>query len=98
MMFSVVLKALPSVEIGAAMRLKALIIMFGPAIGPTLSGMLLGVFSWRAIFFTFTLALAVAALAPSNLLPLGSRLFYGTSTISGLSRARICLACTTAPR
>lgn len=66
MMFSVVLKALPPVEIGAAMRLKALIIMFGPAIGPTLSGMLLGVFSWRAIFFTFTLALAVAALAASR--------------------------------
>ena len=60
MMFAVVLEVFPPVKIGAAMGLTALIIMFAPAIGPTLSGILLGAFSWRAIFFAFAVVLAVA--------------------------------------
>ena len=34
--------------------------VFAPAIGPTLSGIILGVLSWRFIFFTFAVVLAVA--------------------------------------
>lgn len=60
MMFAVVLEVFPPVKIGAAMGLTALIIMFAPAIGPTLSGILLGAFSWRAIFFSFAVVLAIA--------------------------------------
>lgn len=60
MMFAVVLEVFPPVKIGAVMGLTALIIMFAPAIGPTLSGILLGAFSWRAIFFAFAVVLAVA--------------------------------------
>ena len=59
MMFSMVLEVFPPCKIGAAMGVTALIIMFAPAIGPTLSGILLGVFSWRAIFFSFVVVLAV---------------------------------------
>lgn len=58
MMFSMVLEVFPPCKIGAAMGVTALIIMFAPAIGPTLSGILLGVFSWRAIFFSFVVVLA----------------------------------------
>ena len=36
-----------------------LIIMFAPAIGPSLSGVILGFFSWRALFFIFAIVLAV---------------------------------------
>ena len=60
MMFAVVLEVFPPVKIGAAMGLTALIIMFAPAIGPTLSGIILGVLSWRFIFFTFAVVLALA--------------------------------------
>lgn len=59
MMFSMVLEVFPPCKIGAAMGVTALIIMFAPAIGPTLSGILLGIFSWRAIFFSFVVVLAV---------------------------------------
>ncbi len=60
MMFAVVLEVFPPRKIGAAMGITALIIMFAPAIGPTLSGIVLGAFSWRAIFFMFVVVLAVA--------------------------------------
>lgn len=60
MMFAVVLEVFAPVKIGAAMGLTALIIMFAPAIGPTLSGIILGTLSWRFIFFTFAVVLAVA--------------------------------------
>ena len=60
MMFAVVLEVFAPVKIGAAMGLTALIIMFAPAIGPTLSGIILGALSWRFIFSTFAVVLAVA--------------------------------------
>lgn len=60
MMFALVLEVFPPHKIGAAMGLTALIIMFAPAIGPTLSGIILGAFSWRGIFFLFAIVLIVA--------------------------------------
>lgn len=60
MMFAVVLEVFPPAGIGKAMGLTALIIMFAPAIGPTLSGIILGALSWRFIFFAFAIVLAVA--------------------------------------
>ena len=68
MMFAVVLEVFAPVKIGAAMGLTALIIMFAPAIGPTLSGIILGVLSWRFIFFTFALVLAVAMVLATKFL------------------------------
>ena len=60
MMFAMVLEVFPPAKIGAAMGLTALIIMFAPAIGPTLSGIVLGTLSWRFIFFLFAIVLAIA--------------------------------------
>ena len=60
MMFSMVLEVFPPCKIGAAMGVTALIIMFAPAIGPTLSGILLArdfllvrcrACGWRRFFF-----------------------------------------------
>ena len=60
MMFAVVLEVFPQDKIGGAMGLMTLIIMFAPAIGPSLAGVILGYASWRALFFIFAAVLAVA--------------------------------------
>lgn len=60
MMFAVVLEVFPANKIGSAMGVTALIVMFAPAIGPTLSGFILGALSWRWLFFIFAMVLAIA--------------------------------------
>lgn len=62
MMFAMVLEIFPPHKIGAMMGLTALIIMFAPAIGPTLSGIILGAFSWRWLFFIFAIILLIGFL------------------------------------
>ena len=59
MMFAMVMEVMPPHKIGAAMGVTALVIMFAPAIGPTLAGFLVGALSWRFIFFSFGLILLV---------------------------------------
>lgn len=59
MMFAMVMEVIPPHKLGAAMGLTALVIMFASAIGPTLSGLILGVLSWQFIFLSFALILAV---------------------------------------
>lgn len=62
LMFAMVLEVIPPHKIGQAMGVGALVIMFAPAIGPTLAGFLIGTLSWRWIFFSFCITLAVAIL------------------------------------
>ncbi len=59
MMFSMVMEVIPPHKLGSAMGITALVIMFAPAVGPTLSGLIMGVMSWRFIFFSFALILLV---------------------------------------
>ena len=59
MMFSVVLEVFPPNKMGRALGVTSLIIMFAPAIGPTLSGIFLAVASWRILFFLFAIILFV---------------------------------------
>ena len=61
-MFALVLEVFPKEKIGSAMGLCALIVMFAPAIGPTLAGFIVGALSWRWIFFIFAFILLVALL------------------------------------
>lgn len=49
-MFAMVLEVIPLHKIGAAVGTSALVIMFAPAIGPTLAGTLVGAGSWRLVF------------------------------------------------
>lgn len=65
MMFSVILEVFPLNKIGAAMGTAGLVVMFAPAIGPTLAGALIGAFSWRAIFFFFAIIALVALVCAS---------------------------------
>ena len=59
LMFSMVMEVIPPHKIGSAMGVNALVIMSASAIGPTLAGVLVGAFSWRAIFFSFAVVLLV---------------------------------------
>ena len=60
LMFSVAMQIFPPQRLGTVMGLAALVIMFAPAIGPTVTGILLGVASWHAIFWLFVPFLVVA--------------------------------------
>lgn len=60
LMFSMILEVFPPQKIGAAMGVAALVIMFAPAIGPTLAGIIIGALSWRYLFFLFAIILFVA--------------------------------------
>lgn len=60
MMFAVILEVFPLRKIGFAMGMASLVIMFAPAIGPTLAGAFIGALSWRAIFIFFAVIAFVA--------------------------------------
>ena len=62
MMFAIVLEVFPANKIGQAMGVTSLIIMFAPAIGPTLSGIILGFASWRILFLLFAIILFIGIL------------------------------------
>ncbi|MDV2887755.1 MFS transporter, partial [Alkalihalophilus pseudofirmus] len=49
-LMTVFLTIYPPEKRGAAMGLMGVAIMFAPAIGPTLSGWLIGHYSWRKLF------------------------------------------------
>ncbi len=51
--FAMVFEVFPLHKVGAAMGTNALVIMFAPAIGPTLAGALVGAGSWRLVFASF---------------------------------------------
>ena len=60
LMFAVAMQIFPPAKLGAVNGLMALVIMLAPAIGPTLTGILLGVASWRWLFWSFVPVLLVA--------------------------------------
>ena len=59
-MYAAIMRVFPPFMIGAANGVAGLVIMFAPVIGPTLSGILIGAFSWRAIFVLFAVVALVA--------------------------------------
>lgn len=59
-LFALTMEVFPIQKLGVAMGMAALIIMFAPAVGPTLAGILLSIASWRLIFASFAVFLAIA--------------------------------------
>ncbi|WP_223849762.1 DHA2 family efflux MFS transporter permease subunit [Bifidobacterium vespertilionis] len=59
-MYAAIMRVFPPHKIGAANGVAGLTIMFAPVIGPTLAGLLIGAFSWRAIFAMLAVVAAVA--------------------------------------
>lgn len=70
LLMTVLLIVIPVENRGRAMGLLGIVIAFGPAIGPTLSGVLLEYFSWRALFIAVlplvALTIIVAAVFMQN--------------------------------
>lgn len=62
MLFATSMAVFPIQKLGSAMGIAALIIMFAPAIGPTLAGILLGIGNWRLIFLSFAIILIIAVI------------------------------------
>lgn len=60
LMFTVAMQVFPPAKLGTAMGVCALVIMFAPAIGPTLTGLILAKLSWNWIFWSFVPFLAIA--------------------------------------
>lgn len=60
LMFATVMQIFPPKKIGAVMGMCALVIMFAPAIGPTLTGIILATLSWQWIFWLFIPFLLIA--------------------------------------
>lgn len=68
LMFSIAMRIFPPSKLGGALGMAALVIMFAPAIGPTISGIILGVLSWRFIFWSFIIFLLIGwAIMEKNL-------------------------------
>jgi MFS transporter, DHA2 family, lincomycin resistance protein len=61
LMFNTILNIIPPHRRGKAMGLIGLVIMFAPAVGPTVSGLIIDKMSWHWIFW-FSLPLLVVAL------------------------------------
>ncbi|MCH4011954.1 MAG: DHA2 family efflux MFS transporter permease subunit [Furfurilactobacillus sp.] len=51
LMFSVAMQIFPPYKLGTIMGLSALVIMFAPAIAPTVTGLVLANFAWNAVFW-----------------------------------------------
>lgn len=70
LLMTVLLAIIPVERRGTAMGLIGLVIAFGPAIGPTLSGWLLEYYEWRALFLTVlpivAITIIIAALFLKN--------------------------------
>ncbi|WP_239457513.1 MFS transporter [Bifidobacterium pullorum] len=60
LMYAAIMRVFPIERIGAANGVAGLVIMFAPVIGPTLSGVLIGALSWRAVFWMFAIVSVVA--------------------------------------
>lgn len=79
LMFTVAMLIFPPKKLGLSMGINALVIMFAPAIGPTVTGIVLGVLSWRAVFFMFAIILLVGLLFA----------FIGLKNVSRITRPKI---------
>lgn len=69
LMFTLAMQIFSPNKLGAAMGICALVIMFAPAVGPTLTGLILAKLSWNWIFWSFVPFLVIALLAAIRYLP-----------------------------
>ncbi|WP_088036358.1 MDR family MFS transporter [Evansella clarkii] len=72
LLINVILAVIPIERRGAAMGMVGLVIMFAPAIGPTVSGLIVENLSWRWLFY-FILPIALASL------------FFGMKVLTNIS-------------
>ncbi len=59
-MFTVAMQVFKPSKLGAAMGMCALVIMFAPAVGPTITGLILAKLNWHWLFWLFIPVLLIA--------------------------------------
>ena len=74
LMFTVAMNIFPPQKMGTAMGVCSLVIMFAPAVGPTLTGFILAKLSWNWVFWLFVPVLLVALFFDLKFLPNISKL------------------------
>ena len=74
LMFIVAMNIFPPQKMGPAMGVCSLVIMFAPAVGPTLTGFILAKLSWNWVFWLFVPVLLVALFFDLKFLPNISKL------------------------
>lgn len=62
LMFSVAMQIFPPYKLGTVIGMAALVVMFAPAIAPTVTGIVLSIFNWNAIFWLLLPFLIIAFL------------------------------------
>jgi DHA2 family lincomycin resistance protein-like MFS transporter len=62
MLFSIAMQIFPAHQLGTVMGLASLVIMLAPVLGPTITGLILSIASWRLIFWLFIPVLVIALL------------------------------------
>lgn len=60
LMFTIAMNIFPSEKLGVAMGICSLVILFAPAIGPTMTGFILSKLSWHWIFWLFIPIIIIA--------------------------------------
>lgn len=74
LMFTVAMNIFPPEKLGTAVGACSLVIMFAPAVGPTLTGFILAKLSWHWIFWLFVPFLLIALFFDLKFLPNISKL------------------------
>lgn len=69
LMFTVATLIFPPYKLGSAMGMIGLVIMFAPAIGPTLAGLIIGALSWQWLFWAFVPFLLIGLIFALKYLP-----------------------------
>lgn len=69
LMFTVATLIFPPYKLGSAMGMIGLVIMFAPAIGPTLAGIIIGALSWQWLFWAFIPFLLIGLFFAIKFLP-----------------------------
>ena len=69
LMFTVATLIYPPYQLGMAMGMMSMVIMLAPAIGPTLTGLILGKLTWRWIFLLFIPFLLIGLIIAVKFLP-----------------------------
>lgn len=69
LMFTIAMNIFPPQKMGMAMGICSLVIMFAPAIGPTLTGFILDKLSWNWIFWSFIPFILIAFFFDLKFLP-----------------------------
>ena len=89
MVFTVILLVFPREKRGSAMGIVSLVIGFAPAVGPSLSGLLVESVGWRSLFMLVTALAVLIVISAVVFLKSYGGLLYGLATITSATNVAI---------